>query len=82
MVQCDTCERWSVILEKRVMVFGWVPIFLNFVRRPGTTRDEGPHGGATHRTCGGPTEIGLAATHVLLNGSGQVPHALRGCAQA
>ena len=39
-----------------------VGIFLDFVRRPGTTRAEGPHGWALN-TCGEPNEIGLTATH-------------------
>ena len=49
-----------------------VGIFLDSVWRSGTTRTEGPHGGVTHRTCGGPDGIGLTPMGVELNGSGRV----------
>ena len=35
---------------------------VDFGRRSGTTRAEGPHGGATHCTCGEPNEIELTAS--------------------
>ena len=33
--------------KRGVMFFGWV-FFFDFVRRSGTTRAEGPHGGTSH----------------------------------
>ena len=47
-----------VLRKKSGNVFR-VGIFLDFVRRSGTTRAEGPHGGVTHRTCREPNEIVL-----------------------
>ena len=47
-----------------------VGIFLDFVRRLGTTRMSSPMG--VHRTCGGANGIELAAIGVKLDGSRRV----------
>ena len=51
--------------KRAVIFFGWVffLIVLDFVRRSGTTRTEGPHVGPHLNACGEPNEIELTAAH-------------------
>ena len=44
--------------QQAAVRFSGVGVFLDFVRRSGTTRAEGPHVGPYH-TCGGPNELEL-----------------------
>ena len=38
----------AYVSRKRAVIFFWVGIFQGFVRRSGTTRTEGQHGGVSH----------------------------------